>query len=602
MYWLINLIYKIFQILPLNLSLFIGKVIGVILYYNKKKMKIAFMNVKQVFPYKSNRQILSIVKKSFISLGMSLVETFLVDRMKDRVSMDFKEVVDSKGNILVGIHEGSWELYNATFAKKFNYAILVKPQKDLSLNKFLMELREKNKLKVCTSLKELAGYMKKNFWIGLVVDHGAEEKAPFVDFFGQLVPTPGGAVRLSKKFNKKIFPAFGYREGGRHIVIVDEHIESKNRDEKEVLRELNKVYERFLKLHPEEYLWGYKRFKRKKNLSILILTDGKTGHTKQSLAFLDLFKETSYQIKEEVVEVHYRNKFMQYLAHLFALLCPKSCLGCQGCIEFFLKEKSWQVLKNKFFDIIISTGSSPAPLNYIYARSLGAKSCVILKPNLPLSKFDLAIIPEHDGVKGKKVVNIKGALVRTRDIDKEARAGREFFKLGEEKFLSLFIGNFLNAQEEFLKNLKIFLDKLKFFSLKYNYKLLVTTSRRTHPEVEDILKMKLENFGALKTLVIVREKNWHFVVSAFLTYSELVFVTSDSISMLSESLYSGKTTVCVFLERIKRKRHLNFLYSLKDGFVNFLDYPYEEFTFRKPLRNLKEENRVSLKEAVSRLL
>lgn len=602
MYWLVKIAYKIFHILPFRVSLFIGRVVGVILYHNKKKRRIAFTNVKQVFPYKSNKELSSIIKKSFISFGMSLVETFLIDRMQDRVFIDFRDVVENDGNILIGIHEGSWEVYNIVFAKKFNFAVLVKPQKSLSLNRFLDELREKNKLQVCNSLKEVVGYIKKNFWVGLVVDHGAEEKAHLVEFFGQLVPTPGGAVRLSKRFNKKIFPAFGYREDNRHVVIIEKHIDSKDRDEREVLRELNRVYEEFLKIHPDGYLWWYKRFKQKQNLQILIFSDGKVGHTKQSLAFLSLFKETSRHIKEEVIKIHYRNKFMQFLAEIFALFCPKSCLGCGWCLKFFLKEEVCQALKNNFFDIIISTGSLPAPVNVIYARTLGAKSCVILKPNLPLSKFDLAIIPEHDGIKGRNVVSIKGALSSLENVEEKAEEGRRFFKLGEDKMLSLFLGNFLNNQEEFTKNLSIFLDKIKLFSSAYNYKLLVTTSRRTHPDVEEIVKRKLSNFTSLEALVIVSEKNWPFVVPTFLNYSELVFVTSDSVSMISESLYLGKTTVCVVLEKIKRKRHLNFLLSLKPGFINFLDYPYDKFEFRKPSKSLEEENHSRLREAVNRLL
>jgi lauroyl/myristoyl acyltransferase len=600
MYFLAKLVYKILHILPIGFCLFLGKLIGLSLYFNKKKRRVAFINIKQAFPQKTSREIFSTIKKGASQFGMNLIEAFLADRLKEGVELEFREK-SKDSHIIVGIHEGSWELYNVHFASKFKFAIFVQEQKQQGLNRFLNELRAMNNLRVCSSLKEAITAIKENYWLGLVIDHGAEKNAPLVDFFGKSLPTPGGAVYLAKKFNKKIFPAFGYRLGSKHFLKIGEGIDPQTEDSTEILGRLNRIYEGYILQYPWEYLWWYKRFKRKKSRSILVLSDGKIGHLRQSQALLASLKKVSLRIEEKTVEVSYKNGFMRLLAEFFAYLCGKSCLGCAQCLRFILKKESWSVLSKNFSDIVISTGCGLAPINAIYSKTIGAKSCIILKPNVPLSKFDVTLIPEHDKIEAKNAVKIKGALTNYTDLAQMVEEGKIFFKLSPANKISLFLGNFLRDPNHYIKNLRLFLKELKDFSLKKDLKMLVTTSRRTSPFIERVIEEELRDFKSTESLVIVSRKNWPFVVPTFLSLSEIVFITSDSISMISESLTLGKTTVCVFLERLKGK-HGKFLLSLKDEFVNFLDYPYNRFEFSKPLRSLEEENLPAIQEAIRRLL
>lgn len=596
-YFLAKTTEKFLNFLPLGFSLYLGKLVGIYFYYfDKKKRRNAFVNIKQVFPHKSNKELFSIIRKSFVSFGMSLVELFLIDKMKERVSLEFKESRFPSGHIFVGIHGGSWEVYSARLAGILNYAVFARKQKNKSLDVFLNELRKRSNIRACFSLREFVSMIKKGFWVTVVIDHGAEEKAQFVNFFNKLVPTPGGAVYLAKKFNRKIFPSFGYRKGTRHRLIIGEPIDCRDGEEKDILEKLNRIYEKYISSYPSQYLWWYKRFKKKKSRKILILSDNKTGHLTQSLSLLEILRESDYRIEEEIMTLKYKNRFTRALAEIIALSSGKLCLGCGKCLRFLLEKESFQFLNKRFFDIVISTGSFLAPVNLIYSRSLGAKSCVILKPNLPVSKFDLAVIPEHDRIKAGNVINVKGALANFDNPEKKIKEGKDFFNLSEGKKISLFLGNFLNQGEIFLSNLKVFLRRLKEFSLKEDYKLLVTTSRRTSLPAEKILKDELSGFKNTEAAVFVREKNYPFVVAVFLAFSDIVFVSAESVSMISESLNLGKTTVSVFLEKVEG-RHKEFLSSLKDGFVNFLDYPYDDFSFDTPKKSLYQENRSCLKKA-----
>ncbi|OQX80789.1 MAG: hypothetical protein B6D56_04175 [Candidatus Omnitrophica bacterium 4484_70.1] len=599
MYFLCKFIDILLHCLPLRVSLGIGKLLGLFFYLNPKKKRVGLINLKQAFPAKDFSQLLLILKRSYLSLGKNIIETFIIDKILKDVELKIKEE-PQEGDIIVGVHEGSWELYNSVLASYFKFAILAERQKNKELDRFLNKKRIHSKLKVCFSLKELIKCLKNGYSTGMVIDQGMEKNAKIVSFFDQLVPTAGGAIFLAKRFKKRIFPVFGYRKNNKHCIIIEKPLDCNNLGEEEALIYLNKVFEKYLSLYPHEYFWGYKRFKRKKSLSLLILHEGRLSHLKYSLALLNTFKKSDYKIKEEIVEIEYRNFLSRPFSEIFSFFSGNFCLGCGRCLNLLLKKELVDKLRRRHFDIIIGTASKTAPFVLLLAHFFGAKSCIILKPNLIPSKFNLVILPEHDRRKGKNIINIKGALSFFPDLDKKWQEGKAFFKLSKERKLAFFLGNALTNQDIFNKNLKIFIKRLKEFS-QDRFKILVTSSFRTSQEAEKILEKEFEEFANKEILVLVKRKNWDFVVPTFLKESEIVFVSADSISMISESLYLNKLTVAVVLENLPHK-HKRFIDSLREEYLNVIDFPYSDFSFKKPKKSLRLYNDGKLKEAFSRLL
>jgi len=130
---------------------------------------------------------------------------------------------------------------------------------------------------------------------------------------------------------------------------------------------------------------------------------------------------------------------------------------------------------------------------------------------------------------------------------------------------------------------------------------LVTCSFRTSQEAEKILEEEFEEFASKVILVLAKRINWDFVVPTFLKESDIVFVSADSISMISEALYLNKLTVAVVLENLPRK-HKRFIDSLRKEYLNVIDFPYSDFSFKEPEKSLRLYNEGKLKEAFSRLL
>ena len=593
------------NILPIEAALTLGKIVGLILYFSRNKREVGFKNLKSVFPYKENRELFSILRASLVNFGMSVVESFIAEKIIDKGYVDLSDInrIIPEGNgIIVGTHAGSWEIYNDSFARCTKLAIIVQKQKNSGIDRFLNEEREKNNIAVCFSLRRLVRYLHKGYWAGIVVDQGAEDNALYVDFFGNLIPVPKGAVYLAKRFDKKVYPMFGYRVKGKyHYMKMGETIDCSKISTYQALSKINNIYERFLTKNPRQYVWWYKRFKRKRNIRIVILNDGKTGHFKQSLGVQSFLEELGYRVDTEIIEIKRLNKIRRFIIEMCALSSGKKHLGNMNCLKMFLDKDVYNRLSKLFADIVISTGSSLAGVNTLFGGSLGAKSIVVLKPNLPVDKFDLVIAPEHDRLKARNVVNIKGALSSPVNTNGERNKLFEHFKLSRRPKVSLFIGGPIVSEHDFKKNIKVFIDKFKDFVVSNGFGALVTTSRRTPPYIESLIEEELGDFRETEALVIVNKKNYPFILGGFLAASFLVFVTSDSISMISESLGAGKTTVCVELENILDDHHINFMFSLKE-ILNFIEYPYIMNEFREPAYSIFDYNHRVIREAIKSIL
>ena len=595
---LLKYIKKVLNILPKRLLLFLGILIGLYFYLNKRKRRIAFKNIKLAFPEKSNKEIIFILKKSLINFGISIIETLIIPRIIE--SVELKNLKNIDNAILLGIHEGSWELYNAVLAYHFRYAIFAQEQPNKKLYKFLEGIRKENNIISCHSLKEFIKYLKNNYIVGLSFDHGADKDSFYVEFFGHLVPTPKGAVYLAKKYNIKIYAGFGHRVSGfKHILEFSPPLEP-NLDEEELLLKLNKIYEEYIRKYPSEYFWLYKRFKRKKDLEVLVLSDKKKGHLRQSEAFIKFLSEEKSEVRVKSINIEYKKPFFKILADFCCIFSGKHCFGCTMCLRFILKKDVYKELQKVYADIVLSTGSFCASLNRIFSFSLDAKSISILRPNVGLSKFDLIILPEHDRVNLSNIVNIKGALYYPYDLEKKAFICKDFFKLSDNKKISLFLGGPLYDEDGFLKNLKDFVYKFKEFSIKNNYKLLISTSRRTPKNIEEYIEKEFLDFVNTEAVVFTNRQNYDFVFEGFIYFSKFVFVSSESISMISEILSLKKPCVCLSFERLFGK-YINFLESIKDK-VNFLEAPFSINNIEPKISNLFEENKKVIISAIKKFL
>lgn len=594
LYFLVKAISSIVRFIPIGLSVSIGRVFGFMAFYLlRRKRRIAYKNLKMAFPDYPPRKINSILKQTFMNCAQHFIEIFYMPWIDEKYIDKFIEfegldnvlniMENKKGSIFLCLHEGSWEIGNAVTARalrKYNYTIVVRQQPNAPLlSELLNEYRAKtipNILRITDSLRPIVESLKKGSAIGMVADHGAQGGI-LVDFFGRLALTPTGALKLALKLDTNVFLGFIRRKkGAQHKIMLSPYrlirTDNERGDLRTNLENVHRIYEEYITDSPEEYLWFFKRWKYSPQRNILVLSDGKAGHLKQSLAVLDLIKSLPFEVKHEVVEVKLKNYWQKIMLQLCGFFFSNKCQGCMWCMRrLFNREETDKLLLN-YYDVVVSCGSGLAILNRLVAFENMAQSIVIMKPGMfSLKRFDLVIAPEHDNVpKFKNVASISGAISRQTGENKDQiNKIIKDYRLDEAALPKPVIGLLLGGSNKYLlldKNeIKTAIDSLDDFLDNSGGCILVTTSRRTTKDIEEFLKDTLARKPRYKMLIVANESNPQGAFEAILHLSDILVVSGDSISMVSEAVNSGKHTI-VF--KLKKKfpclscRHERFIENL----------------------------------------
>ena len=609
LYLIAKAVPTIIRFIPIGFSIFIGKTIGALaFYFFKKKRNVAYKNLKIAFPYYSCKEINRIIKQTFMNCAQHIMEIFYLPWMDEKYIDKFIEfegldtilkiVENKKGVIFLGLHEGSWEVANIVLSQiweKHNYAILARTQGDIPLlNQLLNQYRTKRDCSIITitdNLRPLIEHLKNGFALAMVADHGAHGGI-FVDFFGKPTLTPTGAIKLALKLDTNLVIVFIERKGMAHHKISFapyKLIRTMNTDKdlKINLENINRKFEEYIRNNPGEYLWFFKRWKYTPQRNVLVLSDGKLGHLKQSLAVLDLMKSLPFHIKSNIIEIKFKNKGQRIVFQICSFFFSSKCQGCMRCLRVLFGSEEANKLLSNSYDAVISCGSSLPMINRLIAFENTAKSIVIMRPDMfSLKRFDLAIIPEHDNVpKFNNVVLIKGALSRETDKNKEyIKAIIDDYGLENPLLSHPTIGVLLGGESRYFsldtETVEKIINSLDEIVEKLGGSVLISTSRRTIKDVEQLLKEKLSTRPGYRMLIIANEFNPQGSFDTILHLSDILVVTCDSISMISESINSKKYTIVFKL----RRKNLNFI-SKHERFIENLEKDGYIYVCRNNLSN-----------------
>jgi lauroyl/myristoyl acyltransferase/mitochondrial fission protein ELM1 len=606
--------------MPLGFSFFLGRRLGDLAYYcDYRHRAVAYANSKTAIGEKASpHELRKVVKKFYRHFGQNLIEIFLIPLIdkgyiERYISIEGFEHIEKgfargKGIVLVGIHEGSWELSNIVCANLgFPFVLFVREQGLPRLNRLLNTYRIEKGCKIIQrpvpvpgaenlgngakeqekmsswGVKPLIRALKANEAIGMTADQGGKNGI-LVDFFSKQASMPTGAVRLAYKNDACLIPVFFRRIRGPYTkIIVHPQVEIKKTQDQEHdifenVQRVVSIFEQDIRKYPEEYLWTYKIWKYGKDRRILILDDGRTGHLRQSekTAFLlqDVLRDKGISAHSETLKVHFKNTFARSLCSLGGGLSGRfSCQGCLVCLKTCLESTAYEKLIKARADYVISCGSSTAMVNYLISRENTARSIVILRPSfLSLGRFDLVIMPRHDRPpKKRNVIVTDGALnlineEYLREQGKKLRAESVAAPKALRPSLGLLIGGDTKHGRLKPSTVAALLKQIHFFAEQSDATVFATTSRRTSSEVEEVIKKELRYTARCKFLVIANEKNVGYAVGGIIAVSNFVVVSSESISMISEAASSNR--YCIVFKSPVSSRHKKFLGTMvKKGYI-----------------------------------
>ena len=276
------LFLSLFSKLPLKFIQQFAKQIGVLLYKsNSSARKTTRNNIDIAFPELSEQQKETIVLASLKSQSMTYAESikiwgssteFSLNQIKNIHGLDlFLEALKNPNGTLAAVpHFGTWEIMNAWVNQFTSPFIMYKPDKNEELNKFVLKARQRlNATLVPTDesgVRSLFKHLKQGGFSAILPDHVPQESGGiYSPFFNINTLTSTLFSKLAAKTQCSVIGMYCLRRedlSGFDLYINDLSKDILSKDLQLSVKTLNKEIEQIILSAPEQYLWGYKRFRK----------------------------------------------------------------------------------------------------------------------------------------------------------------------------------------------------------------------------------------------------------------------------------------------------------------------------------------------------
>ena len=277
-YLLLNVLSLIFSTLSRNLSLLLGKTIGMGLYFIPIRKKVARKNIEIAFKNKTALQREYILLKCYQHYGIVLSD-FLSQKKINKNNLDdyfvFEKNMKQKlrnanGGCILSAHIGNWEMVlPAMGLNNIKMDTVVMRQSNKTANDFYIKLRQFKNINLIYkdgALRKLYRAINEGRLIGLASDQNARARGLKIDFFNKKSSFPKGAGKFYYKTSSKLFVVFCIlRSDFKYYVYTKElKINLTGKTENEIIESVVKSYADLLadkiKQHPEQYFWFHKKW------------------------------------------------------------------------------------------------------------------------------------------------------------------------------------------------------------------------------------------------------------------------------------------------------------------------------------------------------
>ncbi len=285
-YWLtwfgVIILYTI-SWLPYKLQLFLGKILGRLLYkIGSSRKKVAMKNLELCFPEMSHEERIHTLKKNFENTGIALFETGMgwwwpdwrVKRKIKVVGLEHLEKArqEGKGVLLLTMHYLSVEINCRGIGMGHPMVVFYRPHNNQLMeffqfrgrgrsNKYMLGKRDVRGLIQALRQKEVCVYLPDQ-------DYG-RNRSLFVPFFAvpDAATTTGTLIfARQKNIQNHIFIPTRNDDGSGYTLEIKPMMENFPTDDDEAdLIRINQELEKAIMFKPEQYMWLHRRFKTRPN-------------------------------------------------------------------------------------------------------------------------------------------------------------------------------------------------------------------------------------------------------------------------------------------------------------------------------------------------
>lgn len=271
--------------LPLRWIQNLAKSIANLLFLSNSSIRrTTEINLKVAYPDLSEEQRLKLAKKSVQSQCMTYAESvkiwgsspdFALQQIKTVHQLEiFTEALKNPNGCLAVVpHFGTWELMNAWLNQHADPVIMYKPNKNPDIDRFVLESRQSLSSVLVptdeTGVRSIFKHLKSGGFSVILPDHVPNESGGiYSPFYGLNTLSSTLLSKLAAKTQCSVVGLHCLRREDLsgfdlYVTPLSQNINSK--DLQRSVDALNKDLESMINTAPEQYIWGYKRFRRLDN-------------------------------------------------------------------------------------------------------------------------------------------------------------------------------------------------------------------------------------------------------------------------------------------------------------------------------------------------
>ncbi|MDH5359037.1 MAG: lysophospholipid acyltransferase family protein [Gammaproteobacteria bacterium] len=278
---LARLLLLLFAIMPLWLSHAIGYLIGIIGNIVHNEMRYAArINIKLCMPQLSTVQQLMLCRQYLIETGKTFTETsamllwprwLILRQMKTVIGEELvrQAQAEGKGVIFAIPHLGSWEMVGLYCSSRYPMTSLYRPARLQAMDSIIRRGRERFGASLVPTdnrgVKALLKALSNGETVAILPDQvPAQGQGLYAPFFGHSAYSASLLSRLAQKTGAVVLFTYAERlSWGRgyriHFLPAPEAINVENLQQSVIA--VNKGVEMCVRECPQQYQWGYRRFK-----------------------------------------------------------------------------------------------------------------------------------------------------------------------------------------------------------------------------------------------------------------------------------------------------------------------------------------------------
>lgn len=277
---------RLTQALPRRVGLAIGTAFATLVYglYRLTPVRgFVQRNLKGAFPEATPAELNALALAHVRQLTRAIVELLRLplltaETLEDLARLEGWENLEAarasgRGAVLLTAHFGNWELLGAAVALKgVPLHVLVQPASQDAFDRLFREFRGAVGVSSwnnagAASLRPVLRALARNEVLGLLADQHGEAQDAIVKFFDHPVSAPTGAFFFARRTGAAVVPAFAVRQAdGTHVLHFEPALTLTGDDERDA-QAYYAVLERYVRRHPDHWLWVHDRWAREHELT-----------------------------------------------------------------------------------------------------------------------------------------------------------------------------------------------------------------------------------------------------------------------------------------------------------------------------------------------